>query len=75
MNDTVQQALDLIHELEEKLEQELHKRSEELQYSIRRGKVVFERELRDRNRAFRIGLAKYVGGARWFLNRIRCAWS
>lgn len=65
MNDTVQQALDRIRELEEKLEQELHRRSEELQYSVRRGKVVFERELREKNRAFKVSLAKYIRGARW----------
>lgn len=67
MNEVVKDFLDKIDELEDQLQEELHQRREELQFKIRNGKVEFERELRQRNREFRIGLTEYVRKARWLV--------
>lgn len=65
MNETISKMLDLVHELEQKLDEELHRRHEELQYSINNGKIIFERELLQKNKALKDGWFKYVLNARW----------
>ena len=44
MNDNLRQMIESVRELEAKIETELHRRQEALQYSIHNGRVFFEKE-------------------------------
>jgi hypothetical protein len=58
---------DLVHrirELEEALEAELREKRRELRYRLERSRVVFEQDVLARHRAARVGLFKYISGAR-----------
>lgn len=51
-------------ELQERLNAELHEKSAELYVNMQSGRIQFERKWREKNRAFRVGLAKYLANAR-----------
>lgn len=51
-------------ELEHELDRELEARREEFRYRLQRGKVRFDREVRALQKTYRIGLWRYVTGAR-----------
>lgn len=62
MNDNLRQMIESVRELEAKIEAELHRRQEALQYSIHNGSVFFEKELKLKNTALK---SEYIKGARW----------
>ena len=51
-------------ELEQELDRQLEERRAEFRYRIRRGKVRFDREVQALQKTYRIGLWRYVTGAR-----------
>ena len=65
MNDNLKQLIESFRELEAKIEAELHRRQESLEYSIHNGKVLFEKELKLKNAALKKNIRVYVRGARW----------
>jgi hypothetical protein len=67
VNKNVENLLVRIHELEQNLADELHKQSDELLYEINKGKVIFRREIKQRNQSLKVGIVKYIMGARWLV--------
>jgi hypothetical protein len=65
MNDNLRQMIESVRELEAKIEAELHRRQEALQYSIHNGRVFFEKELKLKNTALKKSISEYIKGARW----------
>ncbi len=65
MSDTLHQMLKNLHELEQRIESEIHLRGDQLQYTIHDGKVRFDEELRIRNIALKKGFIRYIREARW----------
>lgn len=65
MNDNLRQMIESVRELEAKIEAELHRRQEALQYSIHSGRVFFEKELKLKNAALKKSISEYIKGARW----------
>ena len=65
MNDNLRQMIESVRELEAKIETELHRRQEALQYSIHNGRVFFEKELKLKNAALKKSISEYIKGARW----------
>ncbi|HCX27314.1 MAG TPA: hypothetical protein DHT34_06375 [Cellvibrionales bacterium] len=65
MNDNLRQMIESVRELEAKIEAELHRRQEALQYSIHNGRVFFEKELKLKNAALKKSISEYIKGARW----------
>jgi len=65
MNDNLKQMIESVRELEAKIEAELHRRQEALEYSIHNGRVFFEKELKLKNAALKKNIREYVRGARW----------
>lgn len=65
MNDNLKQMIESVRELEAKIEAELHRRQEALQYSIHNGRVFFEKELKLKNAALKKSISEYIKGARW----------
>ncbi|GAB4362870.1 MAG: hypothetical protein Kow0026_26980 [Oricola sp.] len=51
-------------EVEAEMEAQLAEQRERFRYTLRRGKVRFERDIRELQRRYRIGLLKYIVGAR-----------
>ena len=64
MNDNLKQMIESVRELEAKIEAELHRRQEALEYSIHNGRVFFEKELKLKNAALKKNIREYVRGAR-----------
>ena len=50
-------------ELESEFETELAEQRERFRYTLHRGKVRFERDIRELQRRYRVGLVKYIVGA------------
>ena len=67
MNQTIQDLLDNINSLEQSLSDELHRHSDDLKFEFKKGRVVFEQELKQANQAFRIGIGEYIKNARWLV--------
>ncbi|WP_193174236.1 hypothetical protein [Oricola nitratireducens] len=51
-------------EVEAEMETQLAEQRERFRYSLQRGKVRFERDVRELQRRYRVGLLKYIVGAR-----------
>jgi hypothetical protein len=51
-------------EVEAEMEAQLAEQRERFRYSLERGKVRFEHDIRDLQRRYRVGLLKYIVGAR-----------
>jgi hypothetical protein len=51
-------------EVEAEMETQLAEQRERFRYSLHRGKVRFERDIRELQRRYRVGLLKYIVGAR-----------
>ena len=51
-------------EVEAEMEAQLAEQRERFRYSLERGKVRFERDIRELQRRYRVGLLKYIVGAR-----------
>lgn len=64
MNEKLRLILARITEMEDTLQEELYRASDQLQFRFHNGKVVFERELKARNKAFKTGLIAYIRNAR-----------
>ncbi len=67
MNKKISALIDQIKELEDQMETEFAKQRAELKYGLERGKVIFEEEILRRHRELRIGLTRYVLGARFLV--------
>lgn len=67
MNDTVNKIIESIHELEGELQEELHRRGEELRYRIHDGSVIFEREVLSLHRSLKVSVWRYIREARWLV--------
>ncbi len=65
MADTIEQISEKIRDLQRQLEQRLEARRARFDYTIRKGRVIFEREIRKRQRQFRIGLLRYISNPSW----------
>ena len=66
MNDTVNKIIERIQELEDDLQDELHRKGQWLRFRIHDGAVIFEREMLLRYRALKVGLLTYLRDARWW---------
>ena len=64
MASAVERLKATISELQDEMEREIGERREALRYRYDRGRVEFEREIRDRHRAARIKLSDYLRNAR-----------
>ena len=64
MDPQVKALTEMIDELEGKLEAEFARQRAKLNFGLERGRVVFEQEILRRHRELRIGLVRYVLGAR-----------
>lgn len=64
MSDSISELVDRIRSMEEELEQKLERRRREFRYHIERGRVIFEREVRQRHQMLKRKLLSYVAGAR-----------
>lgn len=64
MTDSISDLVKRIRSMEDELEQELERRRQEFRYHIERGRVIFEREVRQRHQALKRKLVSYVAGAR-----------
>lgn len=67
MNDKLDQLLQNLHELEKRIEEEIHQRRSELQYNIHNGKVRFDEELRLKNSALKKSFIAYIKDAKWLV--------
>jgi len=67
MNGTVNRIIGQIHELEDELQVELHRRGEELRFKIYQGRVIFEREVLSRHQALKVSMTRYIREARWLV--------
>jgi hypothetical protein len=64
LTDSITNLLKRIRSMEDELEQELERRRHEFRYHIEQGRVIFEREVRQRHQALKQKLLSYVAGAR-----------
>ncbi|MHA7849431.1 hypothetical protein [Roseovarius sp.] len=64
MTSPAETLLARIRELQDELEQDLHRRSEAFRYRLENGRVVFEKDIRARHRALRVGLSTFLRGTR-----------
>jgi hypothetical protein len=65
MTQSLSEIFDRITQLEEQLDEAFKERAQHLRYELKNRRVVFEREVLDAHRAFRIHLAHYVVNARF----------
>lgn len=64
MKSQISDLLDMIDELQGKLEAEFSKRRAELNVRLEKGKVVFESEIRQRHREMRVGFWEFISRTR-----------
>lgn len=64
MSDKVFSLVQRIRDLEDELEDELEHRRKAFEYTVKRGRVVIAREVRERDRALRQTLRSYIAEAR-----------
>lgn len=64
MKTRIAEILEQLDELEDRLQDALHQRREEIAFRLRHGRVEFEREFRLKNRNLRIGVLKYIAHSR-----------
>lgn len=67
MNNTIENLLVEIQELETQLELELHKQTDKIRYRFTNGKLEFEREIIARHKALKTSLGQYIANARWLV--------
>lgn len=67
MNGSALKILEKIRALEGEMEQELHRRADELLYKIRDGRVSFEQEVIARHKVLKVGTLRYIRDARWIV--------
>ena len=65
MAQSLSEIFDRMTQLEEQLDEAFKERAQHLRYELKNRRVVFEREVLDAQRAFRIHLAHYVLNARF----------
>jgi hypothetical protein len=65
MNPRIKDLLDRIRQIEDELEREVQRRRGELHADFDQRRVFFAREVRDRQRRFKTGLASYLLQAEW----------
>jgi hypothetical protein len=65
MAQSLSEIFDRMTQLEEQLDEAFKERAQHLRYELKNRRVVFEREVLDAHRAFRIHLAHYVLNARF----------
>jgi hypothetical protein len=64
MPSAVERLKSTLAELQRELDSELDERRAALRYRLERGRVTFEREIRDRHRAARVGWAEFLRATR-----------
>ncbi|NND83452.1 MAG: hypothetical protein HKN50_13570 [Gammaproteobacteria bacterium] len=64
MKPAVEELIDELRDLEQRLQRELHAKGEQLAFTIERGKVQFAEELRQKNRQWKIGVLSYIRDSR-----------
>lgn len=67
MNEKISSLINQIRDLEDQMEAEFAKQRAGLKYGLERGKIVFEEEILRRHRELRIGLMRYLLGARFLV--------
>ena len=65
MSQSLSDMLRAVSELQEKIDEELKQRAEQLRYEMHNRRVVFEREVIHAHREFRVHLARYLVHARF----------
>jgi hypothetical protein len=65
MSQSLSEILDRMTQLQDQLDDAFKERAENLRYELKNRRVVFEQEVLDAHRAFRIHLAHYVWNARF----------
>jgi len=61
----LKQLLDEIRDLENRVAEEISKEADDLGYTIKRGRVLFEQEIKKRHREFSKRLADYLSESGW----------
>jgi hypothetical protein len=64
MSQPLSEILDRMTQLQEQLDDAIKERAEQFRYELKNRRVVFEQEVLDAHRAFRIHLAHYIWNAR-----------
>jgi hypothetical protein len=67
MNENIKELLDKIYELQQNLADEIHQQGDELLFELKKGRITFAREIRERNKSFKIGIGRYIANARWLI--------
>ena len=65
MSQSLSDMLHTITELQEKIEEEIEERAQQLRYELKNRRVVFEQEVLSAHRKFRVHLARYLVNARF----------
>lgn len=65
MQDNIREWMNQIRELEQRIEDEVRKRSDELSYSLHNGRIIFEQKLKAQNRAVRKSIRETLRETRW----------
>lgn len=65
MNSGLEQMIQQLHDLELRIADELHRQTADIKFRFQNGKIVFEDDLRNRNKALKRGLIEYFRAARW----------
>lgn len=66
MSQSLSELLHTISELQDRIDEELTERAQNLRYEFRNRRVVFEQEVLRAHREFRVHLARYLVNARFF---------
>ncbi|MFD1194546.1 hypothetical protein ACFQ3C_07680 [Seohaeicola saemankumensis] len=64
MTSPVDALLDRIRDLQDQLEAEFERRSEDFRYRLENGRIIFDEEARRRQREFRVRLSDFLRGTR-----------
>ena len=65
MTEKLDDILQRIHDLQRDLDKHIDAQREKFRFQLRRGRVVFDREIKSRHRELKIRLSAYVKQARW----------
>ncbi len=63
MGNRLTEILEEIRELEKTVQEEMKRKEEELNYRVRKGEVIFEKEIAEMHKKFSSSLFRYIAGA------------
>jgi hypothetical protein len=63
MSNRLTEILEEIRELEKSVQEEMKRKEEELNYRVRKGMVIFEKEISEMHKKFSSSLFRYIAGA------------